>query len=249
MVYLAISLGGFDSRPVEHKRYVYYAPSRLDSSDSLKYRSNATMTSTRSRYALKSWIKGSHLISTDPNLIPIPYLNTIFESKEFYWAKPLPAEAMEEMLESSLVFGVYKCSPDSSEKTALVGSPSTSAHQASTSPPLHPDCDREPSHRADLRFIGLARCITDYTTFLYLTDVWIDPTHQGAGLGRWLISTIQEFIESLPHLRRSVLFTGDWQRSVPFYEKLMGMTVLETKPGEGLAIMERKWKGHPNFGH
>lgn len=218
-------------------------------SDVFKHRFIAIMVLTRSRYALKSWVQGSHLISTDPNLIPIPRLITIFDSEEFYWAKSLPAEAMKEMLESSLVFGVYKRSPELVKKTASDSSPSTSPQQASISSLRHSEYETEPPIQADLKFIGLARCITDYTTFLYLTDVWVDPAHQGSGLGRWLISTIQEVIESMPHLRRSILFTGDWQRSVPFYEKLMGMSVLDTKPGEGLAIMERKWKGHPDFGH
>jgi len=209
----------------------------------------AKMVSTRSRYALKSWVKGSHLISTDPSLIPIPRLIAILDSKEFYWAKSIPTEAAKEMLESSLVFGLYKCSPESAQKTTVISSLSTSAQQAPIACKRHLDSNAEPAIHADLNFIGLARCITDYTTFLYLTDVWIDPAHQGSGLGRWLVSTIQEVIESMPYLRRSILFTGDWQRSVPFYEELLGMSVLETKPGEGLAIMERKWKGHPNFGH
>jgi len=215
----------------------------------LQYVVVAKMVSTRSRYASKSWVKGSHLISTDPNLIPIPRLITILDSKEFYWAKSIPTEAAKEMLESSLVFGLYKCSPEPAQKTAVIGSLSTTPQQALTACLRHLDSEADLPIDADLNFIGLARCITDYTTFLYLTDVWVDPAHQGSGLGRWLISTIQEVIESMPYLRRSILFTGDWQRSVPFYEELMGMSVLETTPGEGLAIMERKWKGHPNFGH
>jgi GNAT superfamily N-acetyltransferase len=207
------------------------------------------MASTRSQFAFKSWVKGSHLISTDPNLIPIPRLITILDSEEFYWAKSIPTEAAKEMLENSLVFGLYECTSESEQKTAVVSSLSIRPQQASTACLRHLDANAEPPIYADLDFIGLARCITDYTTFLYLTDVWVDPAHQGSGLGRWLISTIQEVIESMPYLRRSILFTSDWQRSVPFYEKLMGMSVLETKPGEGLAVMERKWKGHPNFGY
>ena len=84
------------------------------------------------------------------------------------------------------------------------------------------------------KLTGFARCITDFTTFLYLTDVYVDPATQGKGLGAWLIKCVQEVIEEMPHLRRSLLFTGDWKRSVPFYEKLMGMEVLKCrKPGEG----------------
>jgi GNAT superfamily N-acetyltransferase len=98
-----------------------------------------------------------------------------------------------------------------------------------------------------LNLIGFGRCITDFTTFLYLTDVWVDPATQGQGLGKWLISCIREVIESMPYLRRSILFTGDWERSVPFYEKLLKMDLVETTKGKNLALMERKGPGHPSF--
>jgi hypothetical protein len=60
---------------------------------------------------------------------------------------------------------------------------------------------------------------------------------------------VQEVIESMPHLRRSLLFTGDWKRSVPFYERILGMQVFESRRGEdgdgrGLAVMMRKGKGY-----
>jgi len=38
--------------------------------------------------------------------------------------------------------------------------------------------------------IGFARVVTDYTTFAWLADVFIVETHQGQGLGKWLIETI-----------------------------------------------------------
>ncbi|KAG4442346.1 hypothetical protein IFR05_002197 [Cadophora sp. M221] len=97
------------------------------------------------------------------------------------------------------------------------------------------------------KFVGMARLVTDKTTFAYLTDVYIDPEFQGHGLGTWLVSCVQKVIEGMPYLRRSILFTGDWKRSVPFYEKIMDMKVVETKDREGLAFMERKGPGHPNF--
>ncbi|KAH7363764.1 putative GNAT family N-acetyltransferase [Rhexocercosporidium sp. MPI-PUGE-AT-0058] len=99
----------------------------------------------------------------------------------------------------------------------------------------------------DPAFVGMARLITDKTTFVYLTDVYVDPKFQGEGLGTWLVSCIQDIIEAMPHLRRSILFTGDWKRSVPFYNKIMHMEVVETKAGEGLAFMEKKGPGHPHF--
>lgn len=41
--------------------------------------------------------------------------------------------------------------------------------------------------------IGLARVITDYTTFAYLADVFILKEYRGNGLGKWLLKTIMEW--------------------------------------------------------
>ncbi|KAM0346328.1 hypothetical protein ACHAPU_005759 [Fusarium lateritium] len=96
--------------------------------------------------------------------------------------------------------------------------------------------------------VGIARCVTDFVTFAYLTDVWVDPKQQGKGLGSWLIRCIWEVLDEMPNLRRTMLLTGDWERSVPFYEKLLDMALVETKRGEGLAVMESKGRGHPTYG-
>ncbi|ENH74344.1 Calcium/calmodulin-dependent protein kinase [Fusarium oxysporum f. sp. cubense race 1] len=71
-------------------------------------------------------------------------------------------------------------------------------------------------------------------------------TYQGKGLGSWLVRCIREVLDEMPHLRRTMLLTGDWERSVPFYEKLLRMYVVEPKRGEGLAIMESKGTDHPS---
>ncbi|KAL1863918.1 hypothetical protein Daus18300_008067 [Diaporthe australafricana] len=176
--------------------------------------------SVKSELQERSWRKDQFLISTNPALFPIPTLIDIFDRKEFYWAKPLPAQAMREMLDNSLAFGLYE----------------------------QLEHERPASSTPATKLIGVARCITDFVTFVYLTDVWVDPTYQGKGLGSWLVTCVQEVIEGMPHVRRSMLFTADWGRSVPFYEKLMGMTLIESKHNEGLAIMESKGKGHPTYG-
>ena len=171
----------------------------------------------------RTWRREQYFISTDPALVPISKLINIFDSDDFYWANPMPAQAMQEMLDNSLCFGLYQLdSPDASVDGSLA--------------------------LDDRQLIGFARCVTDFTTFVYVTDVWVDPSLQGAGLGSWLVKCVQEIIEVMPHLRRSMLFTGSWDRSVPFYEKLMGMTVLKSQKGEGLAVMERKGRGHPSYG-
>lgn len=180
------------------------------------------MATSKARLQAQTWTKDHFFISTDPSLFPIDTLVDVFESKDFYWAKSLPPQAMREMLENSLSFGLYE-------------------------QPRRPrDSDEPASDKKKL--VGLARCITDFATFSYLTDVWVDPAYQGKGLGSWLVGCVQEVMEGMPHLRRSMLFTADWERSVPFYEKLMGMTLIESRKGEALAIMEAKGRGHPSYG-
>jgi GNAT superfamily N-acetyltransferase len=190
------------------------------------------MSSIAKKYQHQTWTKDAYQISTDSSLIPISCLTEAFATDDVYWADPMPEEEMRVMLQNSLCFGLYELDP------------STSADAKDTA------ADTSESR---LRFLGIARCVTDFTTFLYLTDVYVCPSSQGKGLGAWLVSCVQEVIESMPYLRRSMLLTGDWKRSVPFYEKMMGMTVLEGRKGkdgeggEGLAVMTQKGKGHPSM--
>ena len=172
-----------------------------------------------------SWSKGDYVIYTDPSKIPIHTLNAAFAREDIYWANPLPEKVLEETLQNSLSFGVFHNSGTSSQSA---------------------------DKNAAVEFVGFARCITDFTTFIYLTDVYIWPSHQGSGLGKWLVSCVQEVVERMPYLRRSLCFTGDWKRSVPFYEKLMGMELIECRRGadgrngEGLAVLMRKGDGDPS---
>lgn len=177
------------------------------------------MESAKTKLQGREWRKDHYLISTDSSLVPVAKLIDIFNSEGFYWSKALPAPAMQEMLDNSLCFGLY-------EQAEPIG----------------------PSNATpELKFLGIARLVTDYITFAYLTDVWVEPSCQGNGLGSWMVRCIDEVLETMPHLRRCLLFTGDWQRSVPFYDKLLRARLIETRKGEGLAIMERKGRGHPTF--
>ena len=81
------------------------------------------------------------------------------------------------------------------------------------------DLTREKTHRF-LRYslcygvydggqqIGFARVVTDYTTFAYLADVFIVSSHQGQGLGKWLVECILQHPE-LQSLRKWTLNTRD----------------------------------------
>ncbi len=58
------------------------------------------------------------------------------------------------------------------------------------------------------RQIGLARIVSDYSTFAWLCDVFILEEYRGKGLGRWLTETVLAHPD-LQGLRRFLLITRD----------------------------------------
>ena len=72
------------------------------------------------------------------------------------------------------------------------------------------------------RQIGFARVVTDYATFAWLCDVFIDPEHRQAGLGKWLVECITNHPD-LVHLRRIMLATKDAHE---LYRRYGGFTPL-----------------------
>jgi GNAT superfamily N-acetyltransferase len=58
------------------------------------------------------------------------------------------------------------------------------------------------------RQIGLARVISDYTTFAYLCDVILHEDYRGQGLGKWLMATVHGHPD-LRDVRRWLLATTD----------------------------------------
>ena len=56
--------------------------------------------------------------------------------------------------------------------------------------------------------IGLARVVSDYTTFAWLCDVFIHEDYRGHGLGKWLMETVHQHPD-LQGLRRWLLATRD----------------------------------------
>ncbi|HXS37572.1 MAG TPA: GNAT family N-acetyltransferase [Flavipsychrobacter sp.] len=62
----------------------------------------------------------------------------------------------------------------------------------------------------DHQQIGYGRLITDYATFAYLADVYVEETHRGNGLGKKMMSILFEQ-DWLKKLRRIMLATKDAQ--------------------------------------
>ncbi len=58
------------------------------------------------------------------------------------------------------------------------------------------------------RQIGFARVVTDYATFAFILDDYIEESYRGRGLGKWLMQTIQNHPD-LHGLRRWMLYTHD----------------------------------------
>jgi GNAT superfamily N-acetyltransferase len=56
--------------------------------------------------------------------------------------------------------------------------------------------------------VGLARVVSDYSTYLYLCDVFILEEHQGQGLGKWLLEVVTAH-PALQTIRRWMLATRD----------------------------------------
>ncbi|KAF3045264.1 hypothetical protein E8E11_002098 [Didymella keratinophila] len=182
------------------------------------------MQTTKQSLLSRTWTRDSYLISTDPSLMPISELNAAFATDLVYWANPLPEYVMRETIDNSLCFGLYD-----------------------TKAPAAANQDANGSRTTGSKLVGFARCVTDFTTFSYLTDVYVLPAYQGEGLGRWIVACVGEVHDSMPHLRRRILFTGDWKRSVPFYQSVLGMETLNvgSEGSGGPAIMQKRGPGFP----
>ena len=56
--------------------------------------------------------------------------------------------------------------------------------------------------------IGLARVVSDFATFAWLCDVFVEDAYRGRGIGKWLMETILAHPD-LQGLRRFMLATRD----------------------------------------
>jgi GNAT superfamily N-acetyltransferase len=56
--------------------------------------------------------------------------------------------------------------------------------------------------------VAFARAATDRATFAWIADVFVLPSHQGHGLGRFVVSTLLDHPD-LQGLRRTMLATAD----------------------------------------
>lgn len=86
--------------------------------------------------------------------------------------------------------------------------------------------------------IGFARLVTDYTTFGYLTDVYVLAGYQGKGLGKWVMQCLDEVLGSWPDLRRCLLLTKG-EAAIKMYGETIGARDVGAAGG-GLVLLERR---------
>ncbi|KAK4103261.1 hypothetical protein N658DRAFT_494594 [Parathielavia hyrcaniae] len=129
-----------------------------------------------------------------------------------YWAQPVALDSLKLCIEQSLCFGLYIHDEDA----------------------VNGDGDGKGK-----TMIGLARLVTDYTTFGYLTDVYVLGPHQGKGLGKWLMQCLDEVLSSWPHLRRCLLFTSG-EAAVGMYRATIRAQYISETPSRDLFLLERR---------
>ncbi|KAF1984954.1 hypothetical protein K402DRAFT_395323 [Aulographum hederae CBS 113979] len=162
-----------------------------------------------------------YLISTAKPLISHTFISDAMASPELYWTKPMAPENIQPMIDNCCIFGLY-CVPSTPPGPPSKPAPETPADAANPA-------------TTQLQQIGLARLITDYVTFCYLTDVYVLQSYKGRGLGRWLVRCVKEVIDAHPELRRAALLTNSEGRGVGLYREELGMEIYDGK--EGFVVM------------
>jgi len=98
-------------------------------------------SSTAAYLRNREWVKDDYYITTNHKKIPLEKLNDAFASPTCYWAKSLPLSVLEETFKN-----LNLLLRDLWQLTK--------------------DTDKPTKEE----FIGFARCVTDFTTFSYLTE-------------------------------------------------------------------------------
>lgn len=184
--------------------------------------------------AVHTWHKlhptaGDLLVSTSVSLLDRAWINDAFATQDMYWAKRLPTDQLELLLQHSTTLGMYKVLPPAGVRAVkeMDGEPSS---PRTPSPTLEPELDVEAE--ATIEQIGVARLITDHVTFQYLTDVYLLPEYRTSGLGKWLVACCREVMDATPELRRSLLFTSP-EVGRRFYERELGWWDVRDEQGLG----------------
>ena len=150
-----------------------------------------------------------YIITSNQSSFDKAWIQSAFASEDLYRDRPLSEADIDIALENSYTFALFL-------KDAAPGSPDHSVHTQ----------------------IGMARIVTDYVTFAYLTDAFVERDYEGMELENWLIQCCDEILKEIPTLRCAILWARGSRSIVQSYEGEMGMTILE-RGDNGLFVMQR----------
>lgn len=155
-------------------------------------------------------VRNNYLISSNKTFLDLAAINEALASDEVYWARALPEEALKVVISNCFCLGLYR-GLDSSENDG--------------------------NKQAGRRQVGFARLITDYTTFAYLTDLYVIPDEQGKGLAGWLVDCLEEVLQGMPHLRALMLLSSPGRNEEIYKKRMPGARRFETV--DNVVLMRR----------
>ncbi|KAK4060115.1 N-acetyltransferase domain-containing protein [Trichoderma simmonsii] len=175
--------------------------------------SKATNPEGEPRY----WFRDNFFLTNDKKYLEPQAVNAVFESDLMWWNDPLPEEQMSKMLSNCMTMSIYHV-PESEKQMQNNGAP------------------RRP-YGSNVKLVGLARVVTDYVTFAYLTDVFIIEEFQRRGLASWMMQGLKEIVDEWPNLRGLVLMTHD-QSAAKMYQRELKALDWDQGPSAGLVLLE-----------
>ncbi|RCI09926.1 hypothetical protein L249_8610 [Ophiocordyceps polyrhachis-furcata BCC 54312] len=172
----------------------------------------------------RSWSRDGFFLTTDKAYLDGDVVNDVFTSDLMWWNDPLEPSQMRKMLDNCLTLTIYAV-PDSE-------------HDMKRNNGL-PRCTKAgPS----FRMAGLARIVTDYVTFAYLTDVFVLEEFQRRGLASWMMRALKELVDEWPNLRGLILMTHD-KAAARMYKRELGAVDFDEGPSAGLVLLEMGGRG------
>ncbi|EQK97337.1 Acyl-CoA N-acyltransferase [Ophiocordyceps sinensis CO18] len=135
-----------------------------------------------------------------------------------WWNDPLEPKQMKRMLDNCLTLSIYAVPDTADDMKRNGGLPRT-------------------TNGPDFRMVGLARIVTDYVTFAYLTDVFVLEDFQRKGLASWMMRALKELIDEWPNLRGLILMTHD-KAAARMYQRELGAVEFDQGPSAGLVLLE-----------
>ncbi|KAK4089217.1 hypothetical protein Purlil1_6650 [Purpureocillium lilacinum] len=197
----------------------------------------------------RSWHRDGFFLTTDKAFVDPASVNDVFESDLMWWNDPLEPKQMQKMLENCMTLTIFAV-PDTADEMQSASYPTASLPRQSA-----PSKDAETALGAkngglprvtqqgpNFRLCGLARVVTDYVTFAYLTDVFVLEDFQRRGLASWMMRALKETVDEWPNLRGLMLMTHD-KAAARMYQRELGAVDFDKGPSAGLVMLEMGGKG------